>query len=148
MWKKVFPLWSIQAFLFSGHINRLLKSSPGVSERPNFDDFEAAAAEATTSVPDFKTGESAGGLGKRMESQGPPTPPPSSSSPSQFSALWIAIKSWKTFSHLKFNPEAVFLVRLGTSSFPARYELYGKTTVNLVPSWKWAKKLKTKKWTN
>ncbi len=65
----------------------LMQLTPGVSERPNFEDFKDAAAEATTSVPDFKTGESAGGLGKRMESQGPPTPPPSSSSPSQFSAL-------------------------------------------------------------
>ncbi len=32
------------------------------------------------------------------------------------------------------EPEAVFLVLLGTSSFPAMHEVYGKTTENLVPS--------------
>jgi hypothetical protein len=29
-------------------------------------------------------------------------------------------------------PEVVFLVMLGTSSLPARYEVYGKTNENLV----------------
>jgi len=36
-------------------------------------------------------------------------------------------------------PEAVFLVMLGTSSFPPRQEVYGKTTEKLVPSWEQAR---------
>jgi len=37
------------------------------------------------------------------------------------------------------NSEVVFLVMLGTSSFPARQEIYEKTTENLVPSWERAR---------
>jgi len=34
-----------------------------------------------------------------------------------------------------FNPEAVLLVTLGTSSFPVRKQVYRKTTEKFVPSW-------------
>jgi hypothetical protein len=37
------------------------------------------------------------------------------------------------------HPEAVFLVMLGTSSFPAGHEVYGKTTEKFVPSWERAR---------
>ncbi len=36
-------------------------------------------------------------------------------------------------------PEAVFLVVLGTSSFPAGNEVYGKTTEKFVPNWEQAR---------
>jgi len=40
---------------------------------------------------------------------------------------------------LKIYTEAVFLVMLGTSSFPAGHEVYGKTTEKFVPSWERAR---------
>jgi len=40
---------------------------------------------------------------------------------------------------MKLTPEAVFLVLLGTSSFPARCEVYGKTTEKFLPSWEQAR---------
>ena len=40
---------------------------------------------------------------------------------------------------LKSFSEAEFLVRHGTSSFPARHEVHGKTIRNLVLSWERAR---------
>ncbi len=37
------------------------------------------------------------------------------------------------------EPEAVFLIMLGTSSFPAKQEVYGETTEKFVPSWERAR---------
>ena len=44
------------------------------------------------------------------------------------------------------DSEAVFLVRLGTSSFLARHELSRKATENLVPSWEHARSKPDKKY--
>jgi hypothetical protein len=54
----------------------------------SFDDLSIDVDDLST---DFETGEMVGGLGRSIGSQIPPPTPPSSSRPSQFSALWIAI---------------------------------------------------------
>jgi hypothetical protein len=43
------------------------------------------------------------------------------------------------FNKVSKYSEAVFLVMLGASSFPARHEVYGKTNEKLVPSWERAR---------
>jgi len=51
----------------------------------------------------------------------------------------VGVKNCVTGVSAKKNPEAVFLVILGMSSFPARQEVYGKTIENLMPSWERAR---------
>jgi len=53
--------------------------------------------------------------------------------------LFQNIFATQIISFCYVTTEAVFLVMLGTSSFPARHEVYRKTTEKFVPNWEWAR---------